>query len=236
MTTNAAEKDRPLERLRDAAVQGRAATADDLDWVLFRSFPGCEIAVGALAELAPAYVEAVRSGTPFDRELLFVRLLEAGDALPDAFRRDVARAAADRLLEGVDDPDDDIPVLRYVLRTSPDAEDLVGRLILDPALDAFRFTLTLDFALDERELDDYLAVSYLRDGDPDSGPMLKPYPVPEGLRRELALWFGGPALCARLESGWLRHTDAAERDSLRRGLEEKLPMLELDPGPTRSTP
>jgi hypothetical protein len=237
VTFEAHDVEQHIARLRGPASDGESADPGDLDWVLFRSFPGCEIGPETLAECAPAYVAAVRNHVVFDRELLFVRLLEAGDALPPAFRREVADAAAHRLLAGDYDPDDAIPVFRYVIRAAPDPDAVVVSVVTDPDLDALRFALTVDFALDERDLDDYFAVSYLRDGDPDSGPRLRAFPVPPGVRRELSLWLSEPAVRARLETGWTRHPDDAERERLRRGLEQKLPGLELDAvRPTRSTP
>lgn len=223
----AAERiDEVEERIARLGAPGNGASAsydaDDLDWFLFHSFPGSEVGPDRLASLLPLYERAIAAGATFDVELLFVRTLELGDAVPAASRTSLARAAVRRALDGGFDSADAIAAIRFGLRTLPDA-GFLDRLVEDPALEGLRFQLTVDFTLDERDLADYLALSYLRDEDPDAGPLLAGFPVPAPARERLAAFFAEPACRARLRDGFERWTDPEERPTLVRALEEKLP-------------
>jgi hypothetical protein len=194
-----------LARLRGASGNGATSSAphaDDLDWFLFHSFPGCDVEPTRFASLLPLYERALAAGTTFDFELLFVRLLELRDAVPAEARCSVARSALRRAIEEGFDPADAIAAIRFAIRVLPDADAFLDRLLTDEACARLRFHLTVDFVLDERELDDYLALSYLREGDPDAASVLEAFPLMPGAQRRLATLFEEGCLSGRLEEGW----------------------------------
>jgi hypothetical protein len=90
--------------------------------------------------------------------------------------------------------------------------------------------------LDERELADYLALSYLREGDPDAEPLLASFPVGKGAEARLASFFDERACRRRLEDGWSRWCEPAEEELLRVALRSKFPEFCPPEAPTRSTP
>jgi hypothetical protein len=199
-----------------------AFAADDLDWFLFHSFPGSEVDPARLGALLPVYERALAAGAAFDVELLYVRALELGDAVPAETRVSIARAAVRRALAGGFDAADAIASLRFALRVLP-ADEFLDRLLADASCERLRFHLTADFVLDERGLDDYLALSYLREGDPDADPVLARFPVPPRARERLAEFLAEAACRRRLEAGFARWTDPEERPTLLAALGEKLP-------------
>lgn len=228
-----------VARLRGASSNGAsssAPSADDLDWFLFHSFPGCLVEPTRFASLLPVYERALASGTTFDFELLFVRLLELRDAVPAEVRSSVARAALRRAIEQGFDPADAIAAIRFAIRVLTDADAFLERLLADEACAPLRFQLTVDFVLDERELDDYLALSYLREGDPDAAPVLEDFPLMPRARSRLAALFEESACRRRLEEGWSTWTEEFERPTLRQALDAKLPGFRPADAPTRSTP
>ena len=200
----------------------RALDPDDLDWVLFHSFPGSEVAPGRLASLLPVYERALGAGAVFDYELLYVRLLEAGDAVAADARASIAKVAAERALGGGFDAADSIAAIRFVLRVLP-GSDFLDRLLGDPSCERLRFHLVLDFTLDERELDDYLAVSYLREGDPDADPVLARFPVPAAARERLVVFLAEDKRRRLLADGLTKWTEPEERATLFQALAERLP-------------
>lgn len=209
--------------------QSPAPDGEDLDWLLFHTFPGSHVDPGRLAALLPRFVRALEDGVAFDFELLYVRALELDAVIPDAQRDALARAAMRRALAGGFDPADAVAALRFALRvTSPDA--FLPAFLADPAQERLRFHLTMDFTLDERSLEDYLALSYLRDGDRDADRTLARYPVPAGAVAELAAFLEENACRRRLEAGFTAWVDAEEREMLAQALAEKLPGISLGIG------
>jgi hypothetical protein len=198
-------------------------SADDLDWFLFHSFPGCEVPAERFGSLLPVYERALREGASFDLELLFVRVLEVGDVIPAEARRALARAAVDRALAGGFDSSDAMAALRFAVRALPDEPAFLDRLARDPALEKLRWQLAVDFALDDRALEDYLAISYLRDGDPDIAPRLERFPVSPAARALLEKLFGEGGGRRRIEAGFDEFVDPDERAMLLEALEERIP-------------
>jgi hypothetical protein len=215
-----------LSRVTAPASNGGSASlpaADDLDWFLFHSFPGCDVPAERFAELLPVYERALRAGAAFDVELLFVRVLESGEAVPPAARESLARAAAERVLARGFDSSDTMSAIRFVIRALPGETALLERVAEEPGLAGLRWQLALDFALDERSLGDYLAVSYLRDGDPDVAPRLERFPVSPAGRAGLERIFGSDGGRARIEAGFEEHADPEERAMLLEALAERFP-------------
>jgi hypothetical protein len=212
-------------RLRAASGNGQSPAhpdPDDLDWFLFHSFPGSDVEPARLVALLPHYERALARGASFDFELLYVRALEVGARASDDLRAAIARAAAERVLAGAFDAADAIAAIRFAIRVLPD-DELVTRVVSDANQAKLRFDLTLDFLLDERELDDYLAISYLREGDPDADPVLARFPAREDAKRRLAALFEETACRRRVEEGWARWTEPAERPTLRAALRDRWP-------------
>ncbi|MFN8177891.1 MAG: hypothetical protein U0167_08185 [bacterium] len=215
-----------LARLRGASGNGAASVApeaDDLDWFLFHSFPGCDVEPAQLAALLPVYERALATSAAFDFELLFVRVLELRDAIAPDAREGIARAAARRVLAGGFDPADAIAAIRFAARALADVDAFLDRLLADEACASLRFQLSVDFVLDERELADYLALSYLREGDPDASPLLAAFPVAKGAEARLARFFDQAACRRRIEEGWSRFCEPAERAMLLQALQSKFP-------------
>jgi hypothetical protein len=212
----AVEVDERVARLRSSRGNGASATpsTDDLDWVLFHSFPGSEVEPARLIELIPLYADSLSRGAVFDFELLFVRVLELGASIPDETRIGLARAAAGRALAGRFDPADAIAAVRFVIRALPNSEDFLEQMATGADAARLRFDLTVDFLLDERDLGDYLALSYLREGDPDAEPVLARFPVPESARTRLAAFFEESACRRRVQEGWPSWVEEAERATL----------------------
>lgn len=202
------------------------ADGEELDWLLFHSFPGSDLDPARLAALLPRYEAALDAGVDFDFELLFIRALELDRAIGDEARRSLARTAMRRVRADAFDPSDAVTALRFALRVLP-PDEFLAPLLEDPALERLRFHLTVDFTLDERSLDDYLALSYLRDGDRDADRVLARYPVPAVAHARLAESLAEPACRRRLEAGFPRWTDPSERELLARALSEKLPGIRL---------
>ena len=197
--------------------------ADDLDWFLFHSFPGCEVPADRFAGLLPVYERALRAGTAFDVELLFVRVLEVGDVVPVDVRQSLARAASGRALERGFDSSDAMSVIRFVIRAFPSETTFLDRLMDDPGLERLRWELAVDFALDDRSLDDYLAVSYLRDGDPEVVSRLDSFPVMPAARERLEILLGADGGRRRIEAGFEEFAEPAERAMLLEALAERFP-------------
>lgn len=214
-----------------ASGNGRSPAPDgeDLDWLLFHTFPGSDLEPARLASLLPRFTRALEDGIAFDFELLYVRALELDTVIPDAERAALARAALRRALAGGFDPADAVAALRFALRVIPPDEFLTA-FLADPAQERFRFHLTVDFTLDERSLEDYLALSYLRDGDRDADRVLARYPVPRAATDALAAFFEETACRRRLAAGFVAWVDADERDLLAQALVEKLPGIALGTG------
>lgn len=209
--------------------QSPAPDSEDLDWLLFHTFPGSDMAPARLAELLPRFTRALEGGVAFDFELLYVRALELDAVIPDAARAALARAAVRRALAGGFDPADAIAAVRFALRVIP-AGEFLPAFLEDPAQERFRFHLTADFTLDERSLRDYLALSYLRDGDRDADRILTRYPVPTAAAAALAVFLEEGACRRRLEAGFAAWADPDERDMLAHALAEKLPGIALGTG------
>lgn len=223
---DAAETQARLARLAPAETSELPET-DDLDWVLFHSFPDCEVAPADFAASLPHFERALRAGVSFDYELLFVRTLEVGSAIAPTPREDLARAAIDRTLAGAFEPAEAMAAIRFVARVLPESDAFFARLFAEESLAELRWQISADFALDERELDDYLAVSYLRDADPDAGPRLESFPVGAEAKAQLERFLAADAVRVRLADGFARFADPAERDMLRDAFRERL-GLQLD--------
>ncbi len=209
--------------------QSPAPDGEDLDWLLFHTFPGSDLDPGQLAALLPRFTRALENGVAFDFELLYVRALELDAVIPDAQRGALAHAAVRRALAGGFDPADAIATLRFALRVIP-PEGLLPAFLQDAAQERFRFHLTLDFTLDERSLEDYLALSYLRDGDRDADRILARYPIPASAVAALGAFLEEGACRRRLEAGFAVWVDADEREMLAQALVEKLPGIALGTG------
>ncbi|MEZ5064163.1 MAG: hypothetical protein R3B81_05480 [bacterium] len=203
------------------------ADVDDLDWCLFHSFPDCELTPKDFARTLPAFTAALEAGVNFDLELLFVRALEIGEAASAESRAALARAALARLAAGALDSSDAIATVRFAIRTVPAGEEPLARLLDTPALEALRWQMSVDYVLDERSLEDYLAMSYLRDTDPDAVRLLERFPIPAAHREQLAAFFADDACRARIAAGFGSFADPAESGLLREGLAERLPGLAL---------
>jgi len=233
------EIEQRLARLKGEARNGSASPSpdpDDLDWFLFHSFPGTDVEPAQFAALVPVYERALATGATFDVELLFVRSLELGDAIPSEARMGLARAAARRVIERGFDAGDAIAAIRFAARVLPDADGFLDLLLDDHDCAQLRFQLGVDFILDERELGDYLALSYLREGDPDAASLLEQFPLSKRAQERLARLFDEQECGRRLREGWWRWTEPAERATLREALQEKLPGFAPPDPPTRSTP
>ena len=192
-----------LERLRRPSANGSGAPrrdGEDLDWFLLRSFPDCGVSPELFVELVPVFVESIRNGISFDVELLYVRCLELGSRLGAEGLETVAEAGLRRAFDGGFDAADSLASIRFALRVIP-GETFLPRLLEDDDLEELRFRMTVDFVLDERDLGEYLAVSYLRDGDPEIGDRLAPYPVRESDREILEGFLDRDACRTRIERG-----------------------------------
>ena len=218
-----------LQRVRPPSSNGAGAVpaTDDLDWFLFQSFPDCAVPAETFAELVPVYERALRAGAYFDHELLFVRLIELHELVGEAGVRAVARAAVERTLSGGFEPAEGIAALRFAMRTLPETDQFLDDVLSRPALEAFRFRWTVDFVLDERGESEYLAVSYLRDDDPATAPLMKNFAVPAARREKLAAFFAPDACRQRLQEGWAAVTRPEERDALAESLKARLPGFAL---------
>lgn len=227
MTTDAESELRDrLERVRAPASNGHghdAPATEDLDWFLFESFPECAVPPETFVELVPVYEHALRAGARFDHELLFVRALELHDRIGEARVRSIARTAVDRVLEGGFEPAEAIAALRFAVRALPPEDPFLDEVLQRDDLAAFRFRWTLDFVLDERGSREYLALSYLRDDDPATAPLMARFAVPPARMEKLAAFFGTEACRARLEAGWTAGTDARERTALAAAVKERIP-------------
>jgi hypothetical protein len=216
-----------LARMKDPSTNGGSGafvpSEDDLDWFLFNSFPDCEVTPARFVELLPVYERALRAGSAFDTELLFVRMLEMGEPVTEDARASLACVAGERVLSGSLDSADAIAAVRFIVRTHPDPGAFLDHLLRDPALARLRWQITLDFVLDERSLDDYLAVSYLRDADPDAGPRLAGHPVSRDAWARLTEWLDPEASRRRLEQGFASFAETEEREGLREALRERAP-------------
>jgi len=214
---------RPSANGDEGAADTAAPASDDLDWFLFRSFPECEVSPALFAELVPVYEKALRAGARFDHELLYVRTLELVDQVGIEAVRRIARAALERTLAGGFDPADAVAALRFALRTLPADEPFLDDVLGRPSLAGLRFQWTLDFVLDERDVAEYLALSYLRDDDPDTAGLLARFPVPPARLDRLARFFEADACRRRLAVGWEEHTAPEERHGLAAQIAERLP-------------
>jgi hypothetical protein len=202
--------------------EARVPDADDLDWFLFHSFPECEVAPDTFAGIVPVYERALRAGAAFDHELLFVRALELSDRIGPEHLERLARAAVERVRHRGFDPADAIAALRFALRTLPPEDSFLDDLLESADLASFRFHWTVDFVLDSRDLDEYLALSYLRDDDPATADLLRRFPVPEGRLRRLAAFLAPEACRRRIEAGWEAETAPRERAALAAALAGRL--------------
>lgn len=219
-----------LDRIHDASPDGdegtesaAAPTADDLDWFLFRSFPECEVSPAVFAELVPVYEKALRAGARFDHELLYVRVLELVDHVGIEGVCRIARAALERALSGGFDPADAVAALRFAIRTLPAEDPFLGDVLTRPSLAGLRFHWTLDYVLDDRDVNEYVALSYLRDDDPDTAALLAKFPVPPGRLEHLSSFFEADACRERLEADWDAQTAPEEREPLAAQVAERLP-------------
>jgi hypothetical protein len=215
VTPRSSELSERLARLRapDASPSG-----EDLDWFLFRSFPDCEVSATCFRELLPVYATALERGARFDFELLFVRAIELRDASCDETCVAIARAAAQRVLDAQLDPADAISALRYGSRVLPDPEAFWIDWTARGELARMRFEITLDFALDERGLDDYWTLAYLTNVAIDAA-----------VRDRIAAFFEEDACRARLEEGWRRWIEPSEEEFLASIVTARFPGLAITP-------
>lgn len=215
-----------LARVRTPSSNGDghgAPATEDLDWFLFQSFPECAVPPETFVELIPVYEHALRAGARFDHELLFVRMLELHEHVGEKSVHAIARAAVDRVLAGGFEPAEAIAALRFAIRALPAEDPFLDEVLAREELARFRFRWTLDFVLDERGPHEYLALSYLRDDDPETAPLMARFAVPAGRMEKLAAFFGPEACRERLEKGWAGGTGPEERAALAKALEERLP-------------
>jgi hypothetical protein len=196
------ELEQRLARLGRVSANGggradAAPTADDLNWFLYESFPECAVPAETFVELVPLYERAMRAGANFDFELLFVRVVELADRIGKDGVLRVARAARDRLLEGRFEPHDGIAALRFALRALPEDDPFLDEVLQRESLAGFREEWARDFSLDERGTREYLALSYLRDDDPETAGVLARFPVPPSRAAKLAAFLDAAERRAR---------------------------------------
>jgi hypothetical protein len=180
------------------------------------------------AELLPIYQAALQSGLVFDYELLYVRLLEFGDRLDRDALDAIARSAVERMVDGGFDAADSVAALRFAIRVLPADEPFLDSLMQSSEQEALCFQLTVDFVLDARELDEYLAVSYLRDGDPEADAVLRRHPIPEVFRRRIERFFAPESCRERIEQGWRKWGSKAEYEELAGVLRKRIPELRIE--------
>lgn len=215
-----------LERVRAPSSNGAGGGApptEDLDWFLFQSFPECAVPADTFVALVPVYERALRAGARFDHELLFVRMLELHERVGEAAVRSMARAAVERVLSGGFEPAEAIAALRFAVRALPAEDPFLDEVLERADQETFRFRWTLDFVLDERGEREYLALSYLRDDDPTTAPLMAKFAVPAAQREKLAAFFAPEACRERLQRGWTAATAPDERAALAAAVKERLP-------------
>ena len=152
---DAAETQARLARLAPAEANA-LPEVDDLDWVLFHSFPDCEVAPADFAATLPHFERALRAGVGFDYELLFVRTLEVGETIGAGPREDLARAAIDCTLANAFEPAEAMAAIRFVARVLPENDAFFAKLFAEESLAERAFCFIsdqMDFPPRVRELD-----------------------------------------------------------------------------------
>jgi hypothetical protein len=199
---------------------------DELNSALYESFPGGAVSATELEKQFPHFLTALRERIPFDHELLFVRILELSGRRAGIVGEALVREIAKRALEGGFSPGDTLAAMRLLARVLPAEDGFFERLFSIEALEQLRFEMTLDFAMDQRALAEYLALSYLRDGDPEAHDVLRGFPIPEPVRVRLEFFFDAEQCVRRLQFGWNRWIPAEQRESLRKWVRVKFPSFE----------
>ncbi len=203
-----------------------SARRDALDRILFESFPGGAADPARFERALPEFGRALREGIPIDVELLFVRLVEASVRASRLVGEDLVAGVRERTLAAGFGPEDSLAAARFLARVLPAEDDALDRLFQDEALEGLQFAMSLDFVLDSREAEEYAALSYLRDGDPDAAASLRGFPIPETARRAWAAFFDRTRCLERLRRGWLRWTAPEERARLAEWVRKRSPEFE----------
>jgi len=199
---------------------------DELNAVLYDSFPGGSVSAADLERQFPLFLNALREHVPFDHELLFVRILELSGRRAGIVGESLVREIARRALEGGFSAGDTLAAMRLLARVLPAEDNFFEKLLSIEALDSLRFEMTLDFATDQRPLDEYLALSYLRDGDPEAEEVLRGFPIPAPVRSRLETFFHPEQCAARLRAGWSRWIPSEQSESMRNWIRGKIPQLD----------
>lgn len=199
---------------------------DAFDRLLFDSFPGGSVGPAEFERALPGFEKALRSGVPFDVELLFVRVVEASARAARLVGEGVVAAVRERALAGGFGPEETLAAARFLARVLPAEDDALVRLFTDPALEELQFAMSLDFVLDARDAQEYLALSYLHDADPAAAEALRGFPVPEAARRAWNTFFDASQCIERLRRGWIRRIPFAERAQLAAWVRERAPDFE----------
>jgi len=199
---------------------------DELNAVLYDSFPGGVVSEADLERKFPLFLNALREHIPFDHELLFVRILELSGRRAGIVGEALVREIARRALEGGFSAGDTLAAMRLLARVLPAEDNFFERLLAIEALDLLRFEMTLDFAADQRGLEEYMALSYLRDGDPEAQEVLRGFPIPAPVRSRLESFFHPEQCAARLRAGWSRWIPSEQSETMRNWICGKIPPLD----------
>lgn len=199
---------------------------DELNAVLYASFTGGSVSAADLERQFPQFLSALRERIPFDNELLFVRILELSGRRAGIVGESLVRETARRALEGGFSAGDTLAAMRFLARVLPAEDGFFERLFSVEVLEPLRFEMTLDFVTDQRDLEEYLALSYLRDGDPEAQEVLRGFPIPEPVRSRIEHFFSADQCAQRLRSGWNRWVPAEQSETLRRWIRAKLPRFD----------
>jgi hypothetical protein len=199
---------------------------DELNAALYASFPGGSLAAADLEKYFPAFLKALRDRVSFDHELLFVRILELSGRRGGMVGEELVREIAHRALEGGFTAEDTLAAMRLLARVLPAEDEFFERLFTIEALESLRFEMTLDYVTDQRDLGEYLALSYLREGDPETRDVLGGFPISEPVRARIESFFDPERCAQRLCEGWNRWAPSEQRDSLKEWIRGKIPNFD----------
>ena len=209
-----------------APANATSRARDELNAALYESFPGGAVSAADLEKQFPLFLNALRERIPFDHELLFVRILEMSGRRAGIVGEALVREIARRAIEGGFSAGDTLAAIRLLARVLPAEDGFFERLFSIESLESLRFEMTLDFVTDQRDLEEYLALSYLRDGDPEAQEVLRGFPIPEPVRARLVSFFDPGECVKRLREGWSRWVPVEQRESLRKWIRTKIPSFD----------
>jgi len=206
---------------------------DELNAALYESFPGGSVSPADLESRFPTFLKALRDRVPFDHELLFVRILELSGRRAGITGEELVREIARRALEGGFSAGDTLAAMRLLARVLPAEDEFFEKLFAIEALEPLRFEMTLDYFTDQRDLVEYLALSYLREGDPETQDVLGGFPISEPVRARIESFFDPERCAQRICEGWSRWAPLEQRDSLKEWIRAKIPNFEERAAVTR---